>query len=142
MVEAFTYAEGTAMQTEASYPYEVKDGTCRASSSGEAVSKVGSFQHVKTNDPTALLNAIAEGPVSIAVDASDMGWQLYHGGIISARCGTTLDHGVLAVGYGTEQGTDYWLVKNCWGEGWGEQGYVKILREMEKNGPGVCGLQQ
>jgi C1A family cysteine protease len=138
---AFTYAEASAMDTEASYPYEGRDGTCH-DSKGTAVAKVSSFQDVKTNDPTALMNAVAEGPVSIAVDAAALGWQLYHGGIVKRFCGTSLDHGVLAVGYGTENGTDYWLVKNSWGAGWGEKGYIRILREMKKTGPGVCGLQQ
>jgi hypothetical protein len=56
-------------------------------------------------------------------------------------CGKNLDHGVLAVGYGTENGTDYWIVKNSWGAGWGEDGYLRILRDMDTEGPGVCGLQ-
>jgi len=62
-------------------------------------------------------------------------------------CGTSLDHGVLIVGYGTQTTTlygkqDYWLLKNSWGSWWGEHGYFKILREMDKkNSPGVCGIQ-
>jgi C1A family cysteine protease len=56
-------------------------------------------------------------------------------------CGTSLDHGVLVVGYGTEGSTDYWILKNSWGAGWGEKGYFRILREQSKEGPGVCGLQ-
>ena len=140
MDDAFTYAESTAMDTEASYPYLAKDGTCHADK-GTAVAKVTSFQDVTPNDPVALMNAVAEGPVSIAVDAAALGWQLYHGGILKSLCGTDLDHGVLLVGYGTESGTDFWIVKNSWGTTWGEKGYIRIKRDMATKGPGVCGLQ-
>ena len=88
------------------------------------------------------MEAAAQGPVSIAVDAAAIGWQLYHGGILKRFCGTSLDHGVLLVGYGTEKGTDYWIVKNSWGASWGESGYIRIKRDMDKKGAGVCGLQQ
>jgi hypothetical protein len=85
--------------------------------------------------------AVAEGPVSVAIDAASIGMQLYFGGIIKHFCGTNLDHGVLVVGYGSENGTDYWLLKNSWGTGWGEKGYFRILRSGTENSAGVCGLQ-
>jgi len=85
--------------------------------------------------------ALDEGPVSVAVDGAALGFQLYSGGIVQKNCGSQLDHGVLAVGYGTENGTDYWIVKNSWGSSWGESGYIRILREMNVSGPGMCGIQ-
>ena len=88
------------------------------------------------------MNAASEGPVSIAVDGAALGFQLYHGGIVKHFCGSSLDHGVLLVGYGTDNGTDFWLVKNSWGASWGEKGYIRVLRDMTKTGPGMCGLQQ
>jgi len=139
MDQAFTYAEATAIDTEAAYPYTGKDGTCTIPAAG--VTKVKGFTDVKTNDPVALEAAVAEGPVSIAVDGASIGFQLYMGGIITRLCGTSLDHGVLAVGYGTDNGTDYWLVKNSWGASWGIGGYCKILKDTTKTGPGLCGLQ-
>ena len=73
-------------------------------------------------------------------------FQFYGGGVIkSTRCGTDLDHGVLVIGYGMENMTDYWLLKNSWGTGWGEKGYFKILRNMSPSKSderkGICGLQ-
>jgi len=135
---AFTYAESNMMETEAEYPYTGRDGTCRAS--GGKV-EVSDFKDVTPKSPTALAAAVAEGPVSIAIDAGSILFQLYHGGIMKHLCGTSLDHGVLLVGYGTDKGTDYWLVKNSWGASWGEKGYFRILRDMNKQGAGVCGLQ-
>merc|ERR1712147_454317 len=85
----------------------------------------------------ALKAAVAKQPVSVAIEADRMAFQGYTGGVITGTsCGTQLDHGALAVGYGTENGEEYFLVKNSWGASWGESGYVKI-------GPAnVCGIPQ
>lgn len=81
------------------------------------------------------------GPVSIAIEADTKVFQLYTSGVITGdECGTNLDHGVLIVGYGEENGEKYWLVKNSWGPSWGEGGYVKIGRSESTNDPGVCGV--
>jgi len=86
------------------------------------------------------LAAVAKGPVSVAIEADTLVFQFYWGGIIkSSWCGINLDHGVLVVGYGTESGTDYWILKNSWGGSWGESGYFRIIRGGD--GPGICGLQ-
>jgi C1A family cysteine protease len=80
------------------------------------------------------------GPVSVAIEADQFAFQLYTSGVISSGCGTNLDHGVLVVGYGTEEnGQDYWILKNSWGPSWGEKGYFRIAKGGD--GPGVCGLQ-
>jgi len=79
------------------------------------------------------------GPVSVAIEADQLAFQLYHSGVIKRGCGTNLDHGVLAVGYGTEDGTDYYLIKNSWGASWGDKGFVKIA--AESSGHGMCGVQ-
>ena len=137
---AFTYAETNMMETEAQYPYKGRQGTCQAA--GGSV-EVSDFTDVKPKSPSALAAAVAEGPVSVAIDAGNPLFQLYHGGIMKHFCGQSLDHGVLVVGYGTDNGTDYWLLKNSWGPTWGEKGYFRILRSMDKeNEGGVCGLQQ
>merc|ERR1739841_470166 len=84
---------------------------------------------------TALQSAIQQQPVSIAIEADQYAFQAYKSGVLSSGCGTSLDHGVLAVGYGTESGTDYWLVKNSWGTSWGMSGYIKI-----SSASNVCGV--
>merc|ERR1711994_916700 len=92
------------------------------------------------NDEQALMEAVSEGPVSVAIEADQQAFQLYRGGVLSKTCGTKLDHGVLSVGYGTdsESNQDYWLIKNSWGTTWGEQGFGRLLRG--KNSKGECGI--
>lgn len=91
----------------------------------------------------AHLTAIQKGPVSIAVAANSSIFMFYKGGILnSTSCGTGLNHAVLLVGYGTDaNGQQYWLVKNSWGTGWGESGYIRIAKSST-NGAGICGLLQ
>ena len=102
---------------------------------------VKSVYHVKSYDQAQLMAAIAQGPTSVTIDASETVFHAYTGGSISGTaCGTSLDHAVTAVGYGTDSdsGLDYYLVRNSWGSGWGEKGYVKMAREGD--GYGVCGI--
>ncbi|RYY31823.1 hypothetical protein EON62_06155, partial [archaeon] len=91
---------------------------------------------------TALVNALASQPVSVAIEADQASFQFYSGGVLTAACGTSLDHGVLAVGYGTLNGNDYYKVKNSWGASWGQGGYILLGRGSKFNGnSGQCGIQ-
>ena len=143
MDSAFQYVADNGLCSESSYPYVSGDtktsGTCQTCSYAVHIS---SCADVKPNDQLALKHAIATvGPVSIAIEADTRLFQSYSSGVItSTSCGTTLDHGVLIVGYGTENGIMYWLVKNSWGSSWGDKGYVKILRSESNNDPGICGI--
>lgn len=139
MDNAFNYAHQAEICTEDSYAYKGKRGSCAVSScsAGLKTGEVTGFVDVKKSDEQALMAAVAEGPVSVAVCAVTL-FQLYFGGIMSGMCGAMLDHGVLAVVYGTDNGKDYWKVKNSWGGSWGEHGYVRMLRG--KGGKGQCGI--
>ena len=139
MDNAFKYAEVTPLTTEANYPYTAMFHTT-CSYAGNGVVSVVSYADVAVNDSAALKNAIATGPVSVAIEADTTVFQSYTGGIItSAACGTTLDHGVLAVGFGTENGVEYIIVKNSWGASWGENGFVRL---GVADGEGICGINQ
>jgi len=132
MDDGFEYIiKNGGLGLESDYSYTGKDGSCKKVSS--AVSMTG-YTDVKAKDEAGLLSAVSERPVSIAVDAG-LGWQLYGGGVLKNCKGKQLDHGVLAAGYGTDGGDDYWLVKNSWGKSWGEDGYIRLLRDMD-----ACGL--
>lgn len=138
MEGAFKFIIQNGQCTLASYPYTAKDGTCQKCS---AVAHITSCSDVKPNDQISLKGAVAKQPVAVAISADTRLFQSYSGGIItSTSCYTSLDHGVLIVGYGTENGQDYWLVKNSWSASWGEKGYVKIARSSSTNDPGICGI--
>jgi len=138
MDAAFTYAETNGMELESVYPYTGVDGTCKYSAASGKV-KVTKFADVTVDSVDQLKAAIAQGPVSVAIEADKMVFQFYSGGIFNnAACGTNLDHGVVAVGYGTENGTTYYIVRNSWGASWGESGYIRIAAVA---GEGICGIQ-
>merc|ERR1719296_502483 len=140
MDNAFKFAEKNAICTEASYPYKGRDGTCASSSCTVGIPKgdVKGFKDVSASDEQALMEAVMLNPVSIAIEADKSAFQSYRSGVLSSTCGTSLDHGVLAVGYGTDNGVKYWKVKNSWGTTYGEDGYVRLLRG--KGGVGECGI--
>ena len=136
---AFQYAIDNGMCTEENYLYKATDGTCKTEC-GPVVHFTG-CSDVPANNQVALKEAVSIGPVSVAIEADTRVFQLYTSGVLTGpECGTTLDHGVLITGYGTENGVEYWNVKNSWGESWGESGYIKIGRSDSKKDAGVCGI--
>ncbi|XP_060919716.1 cathepsin L.1 [Labrus mixtus] len=139
MDNAFKYIQANGgIDTEDSYPYEAEDGQCRYNPANIGAECTG-YVDVKEGDEGGLKEAVATiGPVSVGIDASQMSFQLYESGVYDEPdCSSTeLDHGVLAVGYGTDTGKDYWLVKNSWGLSWGDKGYIMMSRNKDNQ----CGI--
>lgn len=134
MDNAFKYIAKNGLCTESAYPYTGKQSTCKSSScSVSANSKIGSYKDVARNE-NSLGAAVDIGPVSVAIEADQAGFQLYKSGVFSGTCGKKLDHGVTVVGYGTDSGKDYWKVKNSWGTSWGEGGYIRMIRNQDECG--------
>ena len=140
---AFKYMINNGQCTESSYPYKAgvskTAGTCqKCASAGVSFS---SCSDVTPKDQASLAAAVAKQPVAIAIEADTRYFQSYSGGILdSSSCGTKLDHAVEIVGYGTENGIDYWIVRNSWSNTWGEQGYVRIKKTSSTNDIGICGV--
>ncbi|KAL1821603.1 hypothetical protein ACET3Z_016472 [Daucus carota] len=128
------------LSTEASYPYRETDGACDANKEAHHAAKITGHEDVPANSETALLKAVANQPISVALDAGGSDFQFYSSGVFTGECGTELDHAATAVGYGTDtDGTKYWLVKNSWGTTWGEEGYMRIQRGVAAK-EGLCGI--
>lgn len=142
MALAFKYLETQTHNTERAYPYTSGRGVtgqCDKSKERGGTAKVSTYHNVQRNSPTQLKAAIDQNVVSVAIEADKSVFQHYTSGVITgSSCGQNLDHGVAAVGYGTENGQEYYLVRNSWGSRWGDKGYVKI---GVANGAGVCGIQ-
>jgi C1A family cysteine protease len=134
---AFNYIKASGITTEASYPYTAVGGSCQAAGK-TAVTHVTGFTDVPTNDGQQLTNAASTTVVSVAIDA--YGIMSYKSGIFQGECGTALNHGVNVVGYGVEDGTMFYIVRNSWGTGWGDKGYFRVIRSLSA-GPGICGIQ-
>jgi cathepsin L len=117
--------------SEASYPYkEADENTCQTCTPVATISK---YSDVSQSED-ALKAAVTQQPVAVAIEADQEAFQFYSSGVLTGTCGQQLDHGVLAVGFGTLSGTDYWKVKNSWGTSWGMSGYVLIERGTDECG--------
>jgi len=144
---AFQYIKDNGgIDTEISYPYQGRNDVCRYLPKNKGATDVG-YVNIPQGNEDALKYAVATiGPCSIGIDATHETFMFYDGGVYEEESCTprSIDHAMLVIGYGTEPrptdgypgGKDYWLVKNSWGTGWGDGGYVKIARNMNN----MCGI--
>jgi len=139
MDNAFSWIhDNDGLCSEESYPYIGETEKCESTCDNLPKSQIQSWVNIASNDQ-ALMTAIAQQPVSFAIEADQKDFQFYQSGVLTSECGTTLDHGVLVIGYGSENGEDYYLVKNSWGTSWGDEGYIKLGRGLQYN-DGQCGI--
>lgn len=142
MDDAFRYIiANKGVDTEKSYPYTTSGPNACEFKAADVGATITSYKDVTSGSESALLTAANSRPVSVAIDASHNSFQLYMSGVYyEPQCSSTsLDHGVLVVGYGAVNSTatsDYWLVKNSWGTSWGLAGYIQMSRNRNNN----CGI--
>ena len=136
---SYAYWETHRAESEAAYPYTAKDGTCKYSSTAATAVQVSSYSRITGSSVTDLKTALNTGVVDVAVDAESSAWNNYSSGVFNnSTCGTSLDHAVVLVGYGTDATYgDYWILRNSWGTGWGEKGYMRL---KIVSGQGICGV--
>ncbi|CAH8389560.1 unnamed protein product [Eruca vesicaria subsp. sativa] len=142
MEEAFNYiAQNGGISSEYAYPYQERDGSCQYVAL--PAMQIRGFQYVPRNNERALLEAVSIQPVSVSIDATADSFIHYSSGVYSdPDCGTTVSHALTLVGYGTSpEGIKYWLAKNSWGGTWGENGYIRLRRDVEWP-QGMCGVAQ
>ncbi|CAH2034234.1 unnamed protein product [Thlaspi arvense] len=134
-------AKSGGISSEEAYPYQVKEGSCR--SNIKPAMQIRGFQMVPYNNERALLEAVSRQPVSVGIAASAASFIHYSSGVYNAPdCGTNVNHAMTLVGYGTSpEGIRYWLAKNSWGKTWGENGFIRLRRDVEWP-QGMCGIAQ
>uniref|UniRef100_A0ACD5UJT1 Uncharacterized protein n=1 Tax=Avena sativa TaxID=4498 RepID=A0ACD5UJT1_AVESA len=131
---------GHKLSVGGSKAYTGADGTCSSNRTSSSAASIKGHDDVLANDEASLQKAVAAQPVSVALDGGDDLFRFYKGGVLSGDCGTELDHGVAAVGYGVaDDGTKFWVIKNSWGTSWGEDGYIRMERDVTDK-QGLCGL--
>ncbi|XP_038902939.1 ervatamin-B [Benincasa hispida] len=139
MDKAFQFIKKTGLTTETEYPYRGIESTCNKQKVRNHTVEISGYEKVPANDEKSLKAAVANQPVSVAIDAGGYDFQFYSGGVFSGNCGKQLNHGVAIVGYGQASNKSYWLVKNSWGTDWGESGYIRMKRDSTDK-RGTCGI--
>ena len=139
-------SENNGLTSETCYPYTsgttTKTGVCQKSCKPVPNTKVLGQVSIKPKSDTAMLNGLYVNPVSVAIEADARSFQLYKSGVYTdQQCGSSLNHAVVLTGWGTdESGKDYYVLRNSWGTGWGDGGYMKIGRGSQYGATGLCGV--
>lgn len=140
LYNALEYTASSGIESESDYPFTLKRKGCNYNSKKVVVKNQG-YAAVQVNNTNQLKAALAQQPVIVGIEADQTVFQFYKAGVITHGCGSMLDHAVNAVGYGTFNGNDAFIVKNSWGPDWGMEGYVLISTNQNANGgAGVCGI--
>ncbi|KAL6627598.1 hypothetical protein ACP70R_031324 [Stipagrostis hirtigluma subsp. patula] len=138
-VHAFDYVMKNGLASSVDYPYRARNGTCQATTTSAVESGMQGFERVPAYDEFQLLQAVTYGPVvvAIAVGEKNEAFHDYYGGLYQGACGTEIDHEMLLVGYGY----DYYILRNSYGEDWGDKGYLLLRRDLYgDNFKGTCGI--
>ena len=139
MEGSFEYWQTHFAVLESDYGYKGRDGSCKYDSSTKTKVETTGYTEVTRQSASSMKAALAQQPVSVAIQANQLGFQFYSGGVFdNTNCGTDLDHAVNLVGYGTENGQEYFILRNSWGTSWGEAGYMKMANTGD--GDGICGV--
>ncbi|KAJ0032224.1 hypothetical protein NQD34_002305 [Periophthalmus magnuspinnatus] len=139
MANAYDYVISNGLMSTSRYPYTSVDTQPCYYDSRLAVAHIKDYRFIPKGDEQALADAVATiGPITVAIDADHASFLFYSSGIYDEpSCNpSNLSHAVVLVGYGSEEGEDYWIIKNSWGTSWGEGGYMRIRR----NGKNICGI--
>uniref|UniRef100_A0A1D1Y688 Cysteine proteinase RD21a n=1 Tax=Anthurium amnicola TaxID=1678845 RepID=A0A1D1Y688_9ARAE len=138
--KAFKYIQRNGgIDTDTNYPYKARQEVCK--SNRNQVVTIDGYSWASKNNERGLKLQVSRQPVGSAIDASGPELQLYKRGVFNEYCGTTQNHAVTIVGYGTEGGMDYWLIKNSYGKKWGDGGYIKLRRNVSDR-VGKCGIAE
>jgi C1A family cysteine protease len=140
MVKSFQYIIENGLCSNLSYPYTAIDKRCN--NTCKSLVKISNYSDIIPNQEKMLMRAVQHQPVSVAIQANKRSFQMYQRGIYSdPDCGFELDHGVLLIGYGYDKtyDMDYWIIKNSWSDSWGENGYIRIQRNIDDE-RGLCGI--
>jgi len=134
--DGLKFARSTGLALETDYPYQGQQGSCQ-STDGDSLGQITTFWSGISTTESAILTQLNSGPVALALAVDMSTWNTYAGGVLDT-CGSAVNHGILVVGYGTDSdsGQDYFKIKNSWGPDWGENGYLRLLR----NGKGFCSI--
>ncbi|EER94674.1 ervatamin-C [Sorghum bicolor] len=125
------------LTTEANYPYQARRYQCNRSKAGQRAARISNYRQLPQGE-AQLQQAVAQQPVAAAIEMGGS-LQFYSGGVWSGQCGTRMNHAITVVGYGADSsGVKYWLVKNSWGQTWGERGYLRMRKDVRQGG--LCGI--
>jgi C1A family cysteine protease len=127
LAPSYSYMKSAGICAETAYPYTAAVHACAASLCAK-VATISGFNYVTSSSRVAMEAAVRQQPIAVAVAAGSSAWQLYASGVMNVCGSTTLDHAVLLTGYDSEEGIDFWRLKNQWGSRWGEMGYIRLAR--------------